>query len=207
MIIAIDGPSGSGKSTISKLVAQKLNIEYIDTGAMYRACTYYFLKNNMDFDVRNLIDVDINFKDNKILLNGINVEKYIRTEEVSKNVSEVSADKKIREKLVNIQREISKGKSVILDGRDIATVVFPNADYKIFLNATPECRAKRRYEQIREKENISFDEVLNQIILRDYKDSTRKQSPLKKAEGALEIDTTDMTIEEVVDKIISIVEG
>lgn len=205
MIIAVDGPSGSGKSTISKIVASRLKIEYIDTGSMYRAVTYYFLKNNLSYDVKNLESVDIDFKNNEIVLNGEKVEQYIRTSEVTKNVSEVSSDKKIREKLVNLQRKISQGKSIILDGRDIGTVVFPNADYKFFLNARPEIRAKRRYNEIKDKQSLSYDDMLEQIKTRDYKDSTRKESPLKKAYDAIEIDSSEMTIEEVVEKILSIV--
>lgn len=207
MIIAIDGPSGSGKSTISKILAKKLNMEYINTGAMYRAVTYYFIKNNLEFSAENIDDIDIDFMDNQIMLNGENVEKYIRTSQVSKNVSQVSANEHIRKKLVNIQRQISKGKSVVLDGRDIGTAVFPNADFKIYLSASIKCRAMRRYNEIKDTENITYDEVCQQIKERDYKDSTRKISPLKKAEDAVEIDTSHMSIDETVKKIIHIIEG
>lgn len=207
MIIAIDGPSGSGKSTISKLLSNKLNMEYIDTGAMYRAVAYYLIKNDLLLNEENIKEIEIDFKNNNVLLNGENVEKYIRTQEISSYASKVSADKNVREKLVKIQRDISKNKDIILDGRDIGTVVFPNADYKIYLNANSKCRAKRRFEEIKDKENVSFEEVLSQIERRDFADSTREISPLKKAEDAIEIDTSEMSIDEVLEEIIKIVKG
>lgn len=211
MIIAIDGPAGAGKSTISKIIAKKLNIEYIDTGAMYRAVTYYFLKNNIDFKneteiVQELEKIDIDFTDNKIFLNGKDVSKEIRTKEVNENVSNVSAVESVRIKMVDLQRSMSIKKSVLLDGRDIGTVVFPNANYKFYLIASVDIRAKRRFLEEKEKGvNLDINQIKKSIQNRDYIDSTRSISPLKKADDAIEIDTSDMSIDEVVNKIIYII--
>ncbi len=211
MVIAIDGPAGSGKSTISKLIASELGISYLDTGAMFRIVTLYFLKNNLDVNVdlgieylKNNISIDIS--ENEFYLNSKNVTKEIRNNEVTKNVSYIAALASVREFLLLEQRNISNNRDIILDGRDIGTVVFPNAKVKIFLTASAEKRAKRRVEQ-----NISlgidsdYEEILNDIIKRDELDSTRKISPLKKAEDAQEIDTTESSIEEVKNKIINII--
>ena len=210
-IIALDGPAGSGKSTIAKIIAKNFGLTYLDTGAMYRMVALYILENNIDFnntkdveDILNNIKVDI--IDDKFILNGVDVSLKIRTPEVTKIVSPVSAIKAVRTKLVDLQREISKGKKVILDGRDIGTVVFPNADLKIFLIASPEERAKRRVKDYAAKGiNEDFETVLKDILERDYSDSTRKESPLKKAEDAIEVDTSFLNIEESVDSISQLI--
>lgn len=213
MIIAVDGPAGAGKSTISKLVAKKLGIQYLDTGAMYRAVTLYFLENNVDFsnidEVENSLDkIHIDFFNNILFLNNIDVSKQIREKNVNDNVSAVSAIAIVREKMVDLQRKMSNNKSVILDGRDIGTVVFPNANYKFFLVASADIRAQRRYKEELEKGNKSanIDDIKKSIENRDYIDSTRTVTPLKKADDAIQIDTSYMNIEEVVESIISYIQ-
>lgn len=207
MIITIDGPAGSGKSTIAKLLAKKYNFTYLDTGAMYRMIALYTLENSLNLknenDIENILsNTKLDIIQNKFFLNGIDVSEKIRTPEVTNVVSEVATIKKIREKLVFLQREISEGKDVILDGRDIGTVVFPKAELKIFLIASPEERAKRRLGEYRRKNlNITYDEVLENIKKRDFIDSTREESPLKKAEDAIEIDSSNISIEGVVSEI------
>ena len=212
MIIAIDGPAGAGKSTISKLIANRLGIMYIDTGAMYRAVTYYFLQNDVKFDdkdeIKSSLDkIDIDFDRDKVYLCNQDVTSQIRSKIVNENVSNVSAIDVVREKMVDMQRLMSKKKSVLLDGRDIGTVVFPSADYKFYLTASVDVRAKRRYleEQNKGNINISIEKIKKSIENRDFIDSNRKISPLKKADDALEIDTSDMSIDEVVNKVINIV--
>lgn len=212
MIIAIDGPAGAGKSTISKLIANRLGIMYIDTGAMYRAVTYYFLQNDVKFDdkdeIKSSLDkIDIDFDRDKVYLCNQDVTSQIRSKIVNENVSDVSAIDVVREKMVDMQRLMSKKKSVLLDGRDIGTVVFPSADYKFYLTASVDVRAKRRYleEQNKGNINISIEEIKKSIENRDYIDSNRKISPLKKADDAVEIDTSDMSIDEVVNKVINMV--
>lgn len=207
MIITIDGPAGSGKSTIAKLLAKKYNFTYLDTGAMYRMIALYTLENSLNLknenDIENILsNTKLDIIQNKFFLNGIDVSEKIRTPEVTNVVSEVATIKKIREKLVFLQREISEGKDVILDGRDIGTIVFPKAELKIFLIASPEERAKRRLGEYRRKNlNITYDEVLENIKKRDFIDSTREESPLKKAEDAIEIDSSNISIEGVVSEI------
>ncbi len=206
-IIAIDGPAGSGKSTIAKILAEKNNLTYLDTGAMYRMVALYFLENNVDLDndaeVRlNLAKIKLDIEKDKFFVNGEDVSKEIRSPRVSNLVSFVARIKRVRERLVELQREISYGKNVILDGRDIGTVVFPNADLKVFLIASPEERAKRRLKEYEEKGiQENFESVLANIKERDMIDSTREESPLKKAEDAVEVDTSFMTIDEVTETI------
>lgn len=206
--IAIDGPAGSGKSTIAKLIAEKLDIEYIDTGAMYRAVALYKKENNLSLDqlIKNLNNINIDYKKGKIFLNEKDISNFIRTEEISKLASEISKNNSVREKLVDIQRNLSKSKSVVMEGRDIGSVVLPNADNKFYVDASPEIRAKRRYEQLKEK-GISADlkNIEEDIIKRDKNDKTRKNSPLTLVKDAKYIDTSYMSIENVIDKIIKIV--
>ena len=210
-IIALDGPAGSGKSTIAKVIAKNFGLTYLDTGAMYRMVALYILENNIDFnnvaDVENILNnIKVDIIDDKFILNGKDVSLEIRTPEVTKIVSPVSAVKAVRVKLVDLQREISKGKKVILDGRDIGTVVFPNADLKIFLVASPEERAKRRVKDYASKGiTEDFETVLKDILERDHTDSTRKESPLKKAEDAIEVDTSFLNIEESVQTISNLI--
>lgn len=209
MIIAVDGPAGAGKSTISKLIAKKLNINYIDTGAMYRAVTYKCLSEGVD--VKNeeaVIEVakrtDIDFRDNNIYLDSKVVNEEIRTREVSANVSDVAKIKEVRYLMVDVQREIGTKNDVILDGRDIGSYVFPNADYKFFLVATPEERGRRRYKELCEKGfEGTLEEIIKDIEKRDEIDSNREFAPLKKADDAIEIDTTGLGIGEVVEAVVS----
>jgi cytidylate kinase len=213
-IIAIDGPAGSGKGTITKIVAKKLGFINIDTGAMFRCVALEMLRNNVGLDdeesikeILNNIDIELkNENDNqKILLDGENVSLKIRTEEVSKFASSVSTIPIVRENLLNLQRKIAEGKNVIMEGRDIGTVVFPNADVKIYLDASAEERAKRRYKQ-NEANGLESDynQILNEIKVRDERDSTRAIAPLKKADDAILVDSTNMSIEQVVEKILEI---
>ena len=206
-IIAIDGPSGSGKSTISNELAEILKIQYLNTGAMYRAVTHFFLENNINEDVSDeqilsmLNKISINFIDNDIYLNGKNIEKEIRTDQVTKNVSWVSANALVREKLVSMQRNIAKEKSFVLDGRDIGTVVFPDAKYKFYLTASSKERAKRRFLQ--NESDLTIEEIEKSIIDRDLYDSSREISPLRKAYDAIEIDSSNQSIDQTIDTILS----
>lgn len=211
MIIAVDGPAGAGKSTIAKIIAQKLNINYIDTGAMYRAITYKCLKNNVDvLDEDKVSDLAkktiIDFKDNNIYLDGKILKDEIRTVEVSNNVSNVAKIKDVRYLMVDVQREIGKRSDVILDGRDIGSYVFPNADYKFYLVATAEERGQRRFKELTEKGfDVNLDEIIKDIITRDEIDSNREFAPLKKADDAILIDTTGKTVDEVLSDMLSVI--
>ncbi|MEY8296145.1 MAG: (d)CMP kinase [Emergencia timonensis] len=205
--IAVDGPSGAGKSTIAKAVAQRLGIDYIDTGAMYRAIGYKMLKKGINVDdlegIQRLLDTtEIDFSKGDIILDGQVINDLIRTPEISKQASSCSAVGIVREKLVDLQQKMGRAKSVVMDGRDIGTVVFPDAEYKFFITASPEERAKRRYNELIEKgQKVNYDQVLADITDRDHNDSTREITPLRKAEDAIEVDTTNMTIEEVIEYI------
>ncbi len=209
LVIAVDGPAGAGKSTIAKIIANKLNINYIDTGAMYRAITYKCLKNNVNVEnseevVELAKSTEIDFKDNNIYLDKKIVNDEIRTVDVSNNVSKVSKIKEVRKLLVDVQRNIGSKSSVILDGRDIGSVVFPNADYKFYLIATPEERGTRRFKEMKNKGyDVNLDEIIKDIVDRDKMDMNRKFAPLVKAKDALEIDTTGKTIDDVVDEVVS----
>lgn len=206
--VAIDGPSGAGKSTIAKSVAKKLNIDYIDTGAMYRAVGYKMNREGIPFEecdqLKSMLDAtDIDFVSGDIILDGEIVNNLIRTSEVSQLASKCSALPMVREKLVEIQRGMGARKSVIMDGRDICTNVLKDAEYKFFLTASAEERAERRHKELIEKgEEISFEEVLRDIENRDHNDMTRALNPLRKAEDATEIDSTGMNIEQVTEAIL-----
>lgn len=208
--IAVDGPSGAGKSTIAKIVAEEMGIDYIDTGAMYRAIGLKMLREGVSQDEdaaparQEVLDrTTIDFDGGVITLDGEDVSGQIRTPEVSMAASDFSRFPEVREKLVAIQREIGHRKSVVMDGRDIGTNVFPDAQYKFFLTATPEERTKRRVKELIEKgQDVDYEATLEDIKQRDYNDSHRKLNPLKKADDAVEVDTTDMSIDEVTNFIL-----
>lgn len=206
--VAIDGPSGAGKSTIAKAVAKNLGIDYVDTGAMYRAVGYKATNLGVapeDHEaLKELLEhTDIDFADGTILLDGAAVDDKIRTPEISKAASLYSALPEVREKLVEIQRGMGKRKSVIMDGRDIGTNVFRDAEYKIFLTASAKERAERRFEELTAKgQKVRLDEVLQDIEKRDHDDMTRALNPLRKAEDAVEIDTTGLSIDEVIERVL-----
>lgn len=207
--IAVDGPSGAGKSTIAKAIAARLSIDYIDTGAMYRAVGYKMLKEGISMDdlpaiEKMLADTEIDFSEGNIYLDGENINGLIRTEEISKQASDCSALGVVRAKLTEQQQKMGEKKSVIMDGRDIGTVVFPDAEYKFYITASAEERAGRRYRELIEKgQEVTFEKVLADIRQRDHNDSTREINPLRRAEDAIELDTTEMSIEEVIDFICS----
>lgn len=206
-IIAIDGPSGSGKSTISQILSEKLKIEYLNTGLMYRAVTKYFLdkghsEESDDGVLKSLLDeIKIDFKDNKLYLNGIDVTDKLRNDEVTANVSWVSARDYVREKMVDLQRKIAENTSFILDGRDIGSVVFPDAKYKFYLTASALTRAKRRFDQ--GESDMTIEEIEKAIIKRDDYDSNRDIAPLKIADGAVIIDSSNLNIDQTIDSILS----
>lgn len=221
IIIAIDGYSSTGKSTTAKAVAQALGYVYIDTGAMYRAVTYLALEKGFastsGIEVKALMKVlrktDIKFVYNatlgfsEIYLDGKNIENEIRGIEIANWVSEVAKQPEVRTYLVNLQRKMGEQKGIVMDGRDIGTTVFPNAELKIFMTASEQVRAERRYKELKAKgDNASFEEVLANIQHRDHIDTTRKESPLRKADDAMVIDNTHLTIEEQVQKILSLME-
>lgn len=206
--IAIDGPGGAGKSTIAKLVAEKLNMEYIDTGAMYRAIGWTFAQNQVDTSDERAVsavlnETEIDFRENHIYVNGQDVSGEIRTPEISKAASVCSKLPAVRSKLVAFQREIAAGKSVVMDGRDIGTNVLPGAEVKVFLTADPMVRAKRRYDQlIQAGKEADLDAIFEDIKERDYQDTHRQLNPLQQAEDAVLLDTSDMSIEEVMNTIV-----
>ncbi|REE25555.1 cytidylate kinase [Winogradskyella pacifica] len=222
IIIAIDGFSSTGKSTVAKQLAKNLNYIYVDTGAMYRAVAYFALENNLIGDgffkeddlVNRLEDIRITFKFNEtagfaeVYLNGENIEAAIRTLKISKYVSPVATLSAVRRKLVEQQQLMGKDKGIVMDGRDIGTVVFPEAELKIFMTASAETRAKRRYKELTDcGHELSYEDVLENVTTRDHIDSTREDSPLVKAEDAIEIDNSDLTIEEQLDTIVGLAEA
>lgn len=202
--IAIDGPAGAGKSTMAKLLAKELGIDYIDTGAMYRAIALKLIRTNTDYndpDALSLMlsETDVDLDGSRVLLDGADVSGFIRTPEVSMMASKSSAVLAIREKLVALQRAIGHKKSVVMDGRDIATNVLTDAEYKFYLTASAKVRAKRRALELTEKGmDVDLAEIEKDIIQRDFQDMNREHNPLKKADDAFEIDSSDMSIEEVV---------
>ena len=215
--IAIDGFSSTGKSTVAKQLAKELGYIYVDSGAMYRAVTWYAMKNGFisksKFDIEGLIsnlsNISISFRFNNVLgfaevyMNDVNIEKEIRTLEVSNFVSKVSAISEVRQKLVEQQQNMGKDKGVVMDGRDIGTVVFPDAELKVFMTASSEKRAIRRYNELLERgEKVHYKDVLKNVQERDYIDSHREDSPLIKAKDAIEIDNSNLNLEEQFDKIL-----
>lgn len=216
MNIAIDGPAGAGKSTIAKTLAKKLGFIYVDTGAMYRAMAYYFLTNQITADDEAAItaacpkvDVTIVYEngEQQVLLNGENVNGVIRTEEVGNMASATSVYPVVRQKLVELQRQLAAKSDVIMDGRDIGTCVLPNAQVKVYLTASSATRAKRRFDELTAKGIVcDLDEIEKDIIDRDYRDMHRETSPLTQAEDAALVDSSEMTIDEVVDAIYQIYE-
>lgn len=210
--VAIDGPAGAGKSTIAKAAAKELGFIYVDTGALYRSVAYNAVKNGVIDDEQGIISmlddtkVELKYVEGvqSVYLNGEDVSGFIRTPEISMGASKVSAIPQVREFLLNLQREIAKTNNVIMDGRDIATVVLPDAEVKIFLFASPECRAERRYKELVEKgENVSFDDVLKDVNQRDYQDSHREIAPLKPSEESIMADTSELTMQESIDLIVN----
>ena len=219
IIIAIDGYSSTGKSTVARQLAKTLGYIYVDTGAMYRAVTLYAMErgfaNPSHLDKKALVQalplINIRFEVSKktglaeVVLNDINIEKKIRTLEVSRLVSPVAAISEVRKKLVEQQQLMGKDKGIVMDGRDIGTVVFPNAKLKLFMTATAKDRAERRYKELLERgEEVTYEDVLKNVVNRDHIDSTRKDSPLRKAEGAITIDNSNLTLVEQFDQILGI---
>lgn len=215
MIVAVDGPAGSGKGTVTKKIEKELGFLNLDTGATYRCVALEALRRGLTLEdkekiieVANQIDIKINSLGDKdiVLLNDEDVSEKIRTKGVTSIVSQVSSIIPVREKMVEVQRKLAVGKDVIVEGRDIGTVVFPNAEVKIYLDASEEVRAKRRYEENLQKGiNTTYEEVLENVRMRDYNDMHKKVGALKKAEDSIVVDSTDLTIEEVVDKIKNII--
>ena len=217
MNIAIDGPAGAGKSSIAKLVAKKLNYVYVDTGAMFRTIALYFINHNLNTEDESLvssycddINITIEYQKNEqhIFLNGTDVSEAIRKEEVGKQASVIAKYPDVRTKLLSLQQEIAGQTDVIMDGRDIGTVVLPDAECKIYLTASSRVRAERRYKELLEKgEPCNIDEIEKDIIARDEQDMNREIAPLTQAEDAVYVDSSDMTIDEVVAEIIRIAKG
>ena len=214
--IAIDGPAGAGKSTIAKELAKRLGFIYVDTGAMYRAMALYLLREGVPMDDSGKIsaasqraDITIAYKDGlqQVLLDGENVTAFLRTEEVGNMASVSSANPDVRKKLVELQQNLANRENVVMDGRDIGTCVLPNADVKVYLTASAACRAKRRYEELTAKgETCDRGVIEADIEKRDHQDMTREHSPLRQAEDAVLLDSSDMTIREVVERILVLVE-
>ena len=212
-IVAIDGPAGAGKSTIAKRLAQRIGADYIDTGAMYRAVALKLLRTGTDYNdpeaLQTMLDaMDVDFSQGKTILDGEDVSGLIRTPEISALASPSSGVPAVRYKLTALQQAMGKRKSIVMDGRDIGTVVFPDADFKFFLTASADERARRRTEEMRAKgQEADFETIRADIIQRDYQDSHRAFRPLQKAEDAVEIDSTDMSIDSVVDTMMAFIEA
>ena len=209
IIIAIDGHASTGKSTLARTLAQQLNYVYIDSGAMYRAVTLYAVKNN--FDVEQIIDhldeISISFDVNgQIFLNKENVSEEIRGMYISERVSEFAAIASIRQKMIQIQQGYGKDKGIVMDGRDIGTAVFPQAELKLFMSASPEIRAQRRFEELKSSQNVSYEEVFQNILERDEKDSSRKTNPLRQAKDAIVIDNSNRSKEDLLQYALELVE-
>ena len=212
--IAIDGPAGAGKSTIARRVAKELSFIYVDTGAMYRAMALYLLREGVDRNNKEQIgeicqnaEISIEYQNGEqiVLLNGENVNAYLRTEEVGNMASVSSAVPRVREKLLSLQRKLAKDMSVVMDGRDIGTTILPDADVKIYLTASSLTRAKRRYLELQEKGAVcNLDEIQKDIEERDQRDMNREISPLRQADDAILVDSSDLTIEQVVERILEI---
>lgn len=213
--IAIDGPAGSGKSTVSKILAQKLGFVYLDTGALYRAVAYFIKKNDIDFESeteveKSLKDIDLQIqnstKTQKIILNEKTLNSELRSLDIAKISSKIAAYKSVREYLLNFQRSFAKNRNVVMDGRDIGTVVLPDALVKIFITASPEVRAKRRFEQISgDGEKPDYEEILTSIKKRDYEDTHRKIAPLKRADDAILVDNSDMDLNQTIENVLDII--
>ncbi len=209
IIIAIDGHASTGKSTLARTLAQKLNYVYIDSGAMYRAVTLYAVKNNFDAEqiIDHLDEISISFDvSGQIFLNKENVSDEIRGMHISERVSEFAAIAPIRQKMIQIQLGYGKDKGVVMDGRDIGTAVFPQAELKLFMSASPEIRAQRRFEELKSSQNVSYEEVLQNILERDDKDSTRKTNPLRQAKDAIVIDNSNRSKEDLLQYALELVE-
>lgn len=215
MIVAVDGPAGSGKGTVTKRIEEELGFLNLDTGATYRCVALQALREGLNLknekeiiEIANSIDIKIDNTGDKdiILLNGEDVSKEIRTKEVTAIVSQISSIIPVRERMVEVQRSLAKGKNVIVEGRDIGTVVFPNADVKIYLDASEEIRAKRRHEEnVQNGIDTTYEEVLENVKMRDYNDMHKPYGALKKADDAIVVDSTNLSIEEVVEKIKNII--
>ena len=215
-VIAVDGPAGSGKSTVAKILAEKLSFLYIDTGAMYRALTFKALKEKIDLnnkkaiiDLSNNTKIELKRADNslKVYLDSEDVTSQIRTQEVTRNVKPIASIEEVRHNMVKLQRALGMSRNgSVLEGRDIGTVVFPDAKYKFYLDATVEVRAERRFKELKEKGiATSLQEVKNDVVVRDKSDMVRKVGPLKRADDAVLVDTTGLTIDEVVNKLLELV--
>lgn len=214
MIVAIDGPAGSGKGTVASILSKKLNLVNIDTGATYRCVALKALKNNLNLDDKEEIiklsnNIDIKFDlNNNVYLDGEDVTKEIRSKEVTSIVSPISSIVDVRKNMVDLQRKLGNSNNVVMEGRDITTVVFPNADFKFYLDATLEERVKRRYKEYQEKNiNMSYDEIYENIKSRDYNDTHKEVGSLMKTNEQYYIDSTNLTIEEVVEEFIKVIEG
>lgn len=207
IIVAVDGPAGSGKSTVAKILAKKLNYTYIDTGAMYRAITLVCIEakiipSESEQIIKKASQLKMHFEKSELIVNGRNVSNEIRMPVINENVSKIASIPDVRHILVDIQRHISQNADVVMEGRDIGTVVFPNASYKFFLEASVEVRAQRRYKEEQQKGiKESLDEIKQSIVERDKQDKSRKVSPLKKADDAILLDTSKLSIDQVVDNL------